>query len=55
MGIENIVSIDFLSTPKESSNAYTFVFGIFLKTKILNSKIFLNSLEQCFPVIHAYF
>ena len=43
------------STPKESSKAYTFVFGIFLTTRILNKNILWNRLEQCFPVMHGYF
>ena len=38
------------STPKESSNAYSFV-----KTRISNYKILWNKFEQCFPVMYGYF
>ena len=45
-----------LYTPKEFSYTYIvhFCFGIFLKTWILNLKIFWNTLKQYFPEIHVF-
>ena len=37
-------------TPKESSNAYTFVLAF-----SSNFKILWNTLEECFTVMHGYF
>ena len=51
---KNIPNNTTSTTPKESSNAYTFVFGIFLENLNFELKIFWNTLEQYFPVIHGY-
>ena len=43
------------TTPKESSNAYSFVFRVVLKSRISYCKILWNKIEQYFTAMSASF